>query len=152
MVAQKQFENNLCNMQRPTRHLSFTRQQNLWKQYDKGTAHSNSLLLQAGIKKQNFSAVSEALQTVAPVVGAAFTTIVGGFAVLRYKVSKPDQYIVKTGLGVKDIDISKKTIQWPFQKCQFIEMNPRNYHFDLHAMRYIRNQAASLVFLMSVLM
>lgn len=34
----------------------------------------------------------------------------------RYRVSRPDQYLVRTGLGIPDIKISKQGFQWPFQK------------------------------------
>ena len=59
---------------------------------------------------------------------------VGTFFASRYRVSKPDQYLVKTGLGIGDINITKKGVQWPFQDYRFIEMKPTNYEFNLHAM------------------
>ena len=57
-----------------------------------------------------------------------------GFACYRYKVSNPNQYLVRTGLGITDIKISKQGFQFPFQRCKFISMGPRDYIFDLYAM------------------
>lgn len=62
------------------------------------------------------------------VVGAAI------FVATRYRISQPHQMIVKTGFGISDIDVSKQTIQWPFQTYQFINLVPKNYKFDLNGM------------------
>src|SRR5581483_9414956 len=56
------------------------------------------------------------------------------FTVNRYKVSKPDEYLVRTGLGITDIKISKQGWQFPFQLYKFVKMQPTNYSFDLQAM------------------
>lgn len=56
------------------------------------------------------------------------------FALARYKVSHPDQYLVRTGLGISDMTISKTGFQWPFQGASFISMRPINYSFTLDAM------------------
>lgn len=66
-------------------------------------------------------------------------SIISGLAIFmfganRYKISKPDEYLVRTGLGIKDINISKQGFRWPFQKCKFIDMHPKNYSFNLNAM------------------
>ena len=68
-------------------------------------------------------------------------TIVGGSlcmallsATARYRISNPDQYLIKTGLGIRDIWVGKQGLQWPFQTYKYISMHPRNYAFDLHAM------------------
>jgi len=53
---------------------------------------------------------------------------------LRYRIAKPDQYLVRTGLFIKDINVSKQGLQWPFQRYEFISMHPRNYSFSLHGM------------------
>lgn len=39
------------------------------------------------------------------------------FLFSRYKISKPEQYLVRTGLGIKDMSISRTAIVWPFQDC-----------------------------------
>lgn len=62
---------------------------------------------------------------------------VGGlilFAMHRYRISKPNEYLVRTGLGIKDILVSKQGFQFPFQTYAFISMNPETYAFDLHGM------------------
>lgn len=79
------------------------------------------------VPKRNFS--EEVIATTV-VGGIAFTA----FTAYRYKISSPDQYLVRTGLGIKDMIISKKGFQWPFQKFSYIDMHPRNYSFNLHAM------------------
>lgn len=63
-----------------------------------------------------------------PVIAAA------AFAAYRYRISQPDEYLVRTGLAIKDIKVSKQGFQWPFQTYKFIEMHPVNYTFELQAM------------------
>jgi len=65
---------------------------------------------------------------------AATTLGLGVLAGMRYKVSKPNEYLVRTGLGIEDISIDKQGVLWPFQKYKFINMQPTNYTFNLHAM------------------
>lgn len=52
----------------------------------------------------------------------------------RYRVSKPNQFLVKTGIGISDVIISKKSFQWPFQTYQFIDMSPMTLVTDLSVM------------------
>jgi flotillin len=56
------------------------------------------------------------------------------FIVFRYKTSKSHQWLVRTGLGIKDIQISKKFMHWPFQNIQTIDMIPTSYKFSINAM------------------
>lgn len=67
-------------------------------------------------------------------VGVASLSGVVLFANFRYKVSNPNQYLVRTGLGIKDMVISTTGFQWPFQNYAFINMIPKNYSFNLDAM------------------
>ena len=67
---------------------------------------------------------------VATLAGAALV----GFAVYRYKVAKPSEYLVRTGLMIDKISVDKKAFQWPFQTAKFISVQPKNYKFDLQAM------------------
>lgn len=57
-----------------------------------------------------------------------------GFGVLRYKTSRSNEWLVRTGLGVKDIQIGKKFVQWPFQNIDYINMAPNSYKFSVNAM------------------
>jgi hypothetical protein len=50
------------------------------------------------------------------VAGAGAT---GYWIMSRVHIAKPNQFIIKTGIGIDDVDISKKTVQWPFQKVFF---------------------------------
>jgi flotillin len=56
------------------------------------------------------------------------------FAGLRYKVCQPHQVMVRTGLGINEMKISKHGIVWPFQRAAFIDMNPVTHAFALHNM------------------
>ncbi len=56
------------------------------------------------------------------------------FASLRYKVSSPNQYLVRTGLGIADVKISKTGFHFPFQKAVFVDVTPTIYRFSLDAM------------------
>jgi flotillin len=67
---------------------------------------------------------------------AAAGLAIGGAAFLatRYVVCKPNQFMVRTGLAIRNMNISRKGIVWPFQKSHILDMNPRTYSFDLHNM------------------
>ncbi|GAQ86846.1 hypothetical protein KFL_003150110 [Klebsormidium nitens] len=67
----------------------------------------------------------------------ALAAAVGGFACFayyRYHVCPPSQYLVKTGLGIKDMAVARKTLQLPFQEVRTFNMAPLNYTFHLHNM------------------
>lgn len=68
------------------------------------------------------------------ILSAGTIASAGSFAYFRYKVSDPDQYLVRTGWGIKDIAVSKTGFHWPLQKYQFLSMKPKTYSFELHAM------------------
>lgn len=56
------------------------------------------------------------------------------FAVFRYRTSHSYEWLVRTGLGIKDLQISKKFIVWPFQNIQTIDMTPISFKFSINAM------------------
>lgn len=58
----------------------------------------------------------------------------GTFLYFRTHIADPNQFIARTGLGIKDINIAKNCIQWPFQKIAYIDMKPISYKFTLRAM------------------
>jgi flotillin len=64
------------------------------------------------------------------------TAVVGlaAFITVRYRVASPSQYVVRTGLGIDGVSISKKAVQWPFQKAETLSMSPHNFKFSLSAM------------------
>lgn len=89
--------------------------------------------LNYAIPKRKFSGFNEFNMIV--YTAAALPTISClSWLATRYKISKPHQYLVRTGLGIKDIKVTKTGFQWPFQKISYIDMNPRNFTFNLHAM------------------
>jgi flotillin len=51
-----------------------------------------------------------------------------------YEVSEPNEYIVKTGIGIKDVQVTKACMKWPLQIAARIDVSPQNYEFSLHAM------------------
>ena len=53
---------------------------------------------------------------------AIFGTI--GFLFTRYKTSRSNEWLVKTGLLVENMQIGKKFFQLPFQNLQKIEVTP----------------------------
>lgn len=67
--------------------------------------------------------------------GLALGTICSvAFIGSRYRVCKPEQMMIRTGLGIKDMLISKKGIQWPLQKYFMTNMTPTTHSFNLHNM------------------
>ncbi len=48
----------------------------------------------------------------------------GAFLTLRYKTSLSNEWLVKTGLMVNDMEIGKKFFQLPFQNIQKITVTP----------------------------
>jgi len=56
------------------------------------------------------------------------------FAAFRYKIARPSEYLVRTGLNIKDINVIKTGFQWPFQRMDRISMHPWNLEFRLQAM------------------
>jgi flotillin len=58
----------------------------------------------------------------------------GAFLATRYRIASSNQYIAKTGIFVGDISLSKQTLQLPFQRTQFYDMNPFGHNFELKCM------------------
>ncbi|OQR88137.1 hypothetical protein ACHHYP_07523 [Achlya hypogyna] len=49
----------------------------------------------------------------------------------RYRVCPPNQYLVRTGLGIKDMAVSRMGVQWPFQEAITVSMSPSSFRFNL---------------------
>ena len=59
----------------------------------------------------------------------------GAYAIsLRYKTSRSNEWLVKTGIFVKDLQIGKKFVQLPFQDIQKIVVTPKNYNLNINSM------------------
>lgn len=104
-------------------------------------SNNKNLFIKNDITKKNYyvssfasAYLASASLFVASVTGATIGLAAIGFACSRYKVSDPTQYLVRTGLGIEDIVISKTGFQYPFQKYTFVSLIPKNYYFNLHAM------------------
>ncbi|KAI8910900.1 hypothetical protein EDD86DRAFT_189264 [Gorgonomyces haynaldii] len=64
---------------------------------------------------------------------------------IKYCVASANEYLLKTGLLVNDIEITKKCFQFPGQVVTRITITPKNYTFELYAMT-----AEKLAFLLPV--
>lgn len=60
------------------------------------------------------------------------STTYSGSQGFRYRAARPDEYLVKSGMGVKNEIVVKNTFQWPFQRVTVITLAPRNFSFTLH--------------------
>ncbi len=52
----------------------------------------------------------------------------------RYKTSRANEWLVKTGLMVEDLEIGKKFFQLPFQNIQKITVTPQSYSLNINSM------------------
>ena len=68
----------------------------------------------------------------ATVVAAAAGAI--GFLFTRYKTSRSNEWLVKTGLLVDNMQIGKKFFQLPYQNIQKITVTPSNYSLHINSM------------------
>jgi len=57
-----------------------------------------------------------------------------GWVVANYRVGKPNEYVVRTGPFINDVDVSRKALRLPFQEELLVDVNPVTYDFDLHNM------------------
>ncbi|KAL5707926.1 Flotillin-like protein 4 [Ranunculus cassubicifolius] len=53
---------------------------------------------------------------------------------MGYKVAKATEYLVITGIGIKDLKLAKKAFIYPFQQCNVFDTSPVNYTFEVQAM------------------
>jgi flotillin len=70
------------------------------------------------------------------IVGSTLTasTIVGIFCALRYRTSLSNQWLVRTGMFIKDMEIKKKCVQLPFQEVETINLSPETVKFSISSM------------------
>jgi flotillin len=66
--------------------------------------------------------------------GAILIGSATAFLFTRYKTSKSNEWLVKTGILVNDMQIGKKFFQLPFQNIQRIIVTPTNYHLNINSM------------------
>jgi flotillin len=59
---------------------------------------------------------------------AVASMVTAGWLATRYKVSGPNEYLVKTGIFIDGIYISKKTFWLPYQTLSKIYLEPASYH------------------------
>lgn len=57
------------------------------------------------------------------------------FIAARFKVAKPNQRLLETGLNIKGLRISRWCIQWPIiRQVQTLELAPMTLRFNVHAL------------------
>jgi len=61
-------------------------------------------------------------------------TAIGAFLLSRYNVARSNEYLVRTGLFIKDISIDRKVFHLPFQTLSRLSLTPKSYNFTIHAM------------------
>jgi flotillin len=55
-----------------------------------------------------------------------------GFLSTRYRVAKPSQYLVQTGLGIKNMTISKSCFELPWRTLTRVDLTPKTYSIVTH--------------------
>lgn len=88
-----------------------------------------------GRKENNLG--STKLQQMGLIAGGVVACGLGALA-LRYKVAGPSQYVIRTGMGIKDISITKKAFVWPFQKHSIMDISPSTFPIEVEAMSFQR--------------
>lgn len=82
-------------------------------------------------QRSNNDDIIEALKKVTiPIVALG----VAGAIASRYKTSKSNEWLIRTGLGIKDLQIRKTFIQWPFQNIERMVLTPKSYRISINAM------------------
>ncbi len=56
------------------------------------------------------------------------------FLFSRYKTSRSNEWLVRTGLFVNDMQIGKKFFKFPFQNIQKIDVTPISYNLNINSM------------------
>ncbi|KAK4132132.1 hypothetical protein BT67DRAFT_386006 [Trichocladium antarcticum] len=51
-----------------------------------------------------------------------------------YRIAAPDEYLAITGMGIKNVKITKAAWVWPFQRCVRFNVQPHDYAMNLQAM------------------
>lgn len=51
-----------------------------------------------------------------------------------FSVAEPNEYLVVTGAGIRNVRIIKKAFIWPFQKCSRLSISPFDFSLNLQAM------------------
>ncbi|AEO58510.1 hypothetical protein MYCTH_2305886 [Thermothelomyces thermophilus ATCC 42464] len=51
-----------------------------------------------------------------------------------YRIAAPDEYLAITGMGIKNVKITKAAWVWPFQRCVRFSVQPHDYAMNLQAM------------------
>jgi len=67
-------------------------------------------------------------------IAAGTAGLLTGFLLLRYRVCDPNQVLVRTGLGVKDMQWLRKGFHFPFQHMTRVDLNPRKINVTVDGM------------------
>jgi flotillin len=67
-------------------------------------------------------------------VGLGTLVGIGGFIAYRYRVAGPSEYIIRTGIGIENVSVTKKALQFPFQTFQKMSIAPATFPIEIDAM------------------
>lgn len=65
--------------------------------------------------------------------GAGLVGASGLLLMTRYHVCRPNQVLVRTGLGIPKLSLSRKGIRWPFQMASMIDLTPLHFTVKHHS-------------------
>lgn len=88
-----------------------------------GTMVQSPVLVEQMLDWKEFKSMAWKVGSVGAVLG------MGAFMATRYRVCQPHQYMVRTGLGITNMAVSKSGFVYPFQKATILSMNPKTYTF-----------------------
>ena len=66
----------------------------------------------------------------------ALGTLVGGalFVLSRFRTAHASTILTRSGFLVKDIQVGRQFIRWPFQHVDIISLEPRSFQVNLDVM------------------
>lgn len=70
----------------------------------------------------------------ATAVGGTMLVGVATFVGCRYKIARPTEFIVRTGLGIKGVSVTKQGLQWPLQRVSRFDITPQTINVHIDAM------------------
>ncbi|KRX07136.1 hypothetical protein PPERSA_09350 [Pseudocohnilembus persalinus] len=98
--------------------------------------HQNQQMNNPNQQKQQKDELLTQLTNTAIKIGVPLLLGAGAllFISKSYKISRANEYIVKTGMFINDLVVSKKTFKLPLQEIAYVDMTPKSYQFVLHSM------------------
>ena len=92
---------------------------------------NNTMIYDTNNNKINYDNIIKKIKW-ATIAGTSIAT--GAFLASRFRVGSASEYIVKTGIFIKDIHITKKTVILPFQAYSVMSVEPVTFPIEVDAM------------------